>query len=76
VGRSEVDLWIRDDGMVAAVEVKTRMIGDPVTRFDEEKVRSLRRAVGGMTPRPGRIDLVTVEMGEGTATIRWSRGFG
>ena len=74
VGRSEIDLLIRDAGTLAIVEVKTRRSGDPVTRFDDDKLRSLRRAAACMRPRPRRIDLVTVEMGDGAAAIRWVRG--
>lgn len=65
---------IRDGETIALVEVKTRMRGDPVTRFDDEKIRALRRAARRMQPRPRRIDLVTVEMGERAATIVWRRG--
>jgi Holliday junction resolvase-like predicted endonuclease len=74
VGRSEIDLVIRDGDATVLVEVKTRSVGDPVTRFDESKIDALRRASARMRPRPHRIDLVTVEMGEGAATIVWRRG--
>lgn len=76
VGRSEIDLIVDDHGVLAIVEVKTRRVGDPATRFDDDKVRALRRAVARMRPRPRRIDLVTVELGHGAATITWHRNAG
>jgi hypothetical protein len=59
-----------------AVEVKTRSVGDPSTRFDADKIRVLRAAMRRLDPSPRRLDLVTVEMGSGIATVRWIRGAG
>jgi putative endonuclease len=74
VGRSEIDLLIRDGRAFVVVEVKTRRRGDPATRFDEAKIRALRRAVARLRLPAARIDLVTVELGDGTATVIWRRG--
>lgn len=76
VGRSEIDLVVRDGDALVLVEVKTRSVGDPSSRFDEDKIDALRRAVTRLQPRPDRIDLVTVEMGRGAATVRWVKGAG
>lgn len=65
---------VRDGRDLVVVEVKTRTTADPATRFDDDKAYALRRALSRMRPRPNRIDLVTVEMGEGAATIVWRKG--
>ena len=74
VGRGEIDLLVRDGGTLVAVEVKTRRRGDPRSRFDDEKESALRAATRRMSPRPSRLDLVTVELGEAVAKVRWVRG--
>ena len=76
VGRSEIDLIVRDGRRLVAVEVKTRTSGDPSQRFDDDKVETVRRAMRRLDPPLTRLDLVTVELGEGLATVRWLRGAG
>lgn len=74
MGRSEIDLVVVDGDALVIVEVKTRSSGDPGSRFDERKVDALLRAQARMEPRPDRIDLVTVELGARTASVRWLKG--
>lgn len=76
VGRNEIDLIVRHEGVLVAVEVKTRRFGDPLARFDADKVAGLRSAIRRLDPRPQRLDLVTVELGGESATVRWVKGAG
>ncbi|MEX1207421.1 MAG: YraN family protein [Acidimicrobiia bacterium] len=73
-GRGEIDLLVRVDGRVVAVEVKTRVNVDPLTQMTELKHDRLRRAAHHANPRPTRIDVIAVMFDTTGATIRWVRG--
>jgi Holliday junction resolvase-like predicted endonuclease len=73
-GRGEIDLLMRLDGRVVAVEVKTRIGVDPLTQMTELKRDRLRRAAYQARPRPTRIDVIAVMFDTTGATIRWVRG--
>ncbi len=75
-GRGEIDLLIRDRGTLVAVEVKTRVAGDPRLQFTEPKIEAVRAAMGLLDPSPSRLDLVTVAIKGHVATIRWFRAAG
>jgi Holliday junction resolvase-like predicted endonuclease len=76
VGRDEIDLVVRVDGHLAAVEVKTGLGpgARPWENFDDDKNARIRRAAGALSIR--RIDLVTVELHHEGATVRWLPGVG
>jgi Holliday junction resolvase-like predicted endonuclease len=74
VGRGEIDLLMRIDGIVVAAEVKTRYGADPLLQMTEEKERRMLDAAGRVRPRPARIDVLSVEFGTSGATVRWIRG--
>lgn len=69
-GRRELDLVVREDAVVAFVEVKTRSPGpqDPLEAIGRAKRRELRRAAGAwIRAHPGvgrefRFDAVSVEL--------------
>jgi len=65
---------VRVDGLVVAVEVKTRLGEDPADQVTVEKRRRMREAADGLDPRPERIDLVTVRLDDPGITVRWIRG--
>jgi len=71
VGSDEVDLIVRIDGEPIVVEVKTGNGPDsrPWENFDDVKRRRTRRAA--RTLGIHRVDLVTVEMMDGRAVVRW-----
>ncbi len=73
VGRDEIDLLVRLDGEVAAVEVKTGRVGpvDPLESFTPEKEARVRRAAAALRPPVHRVDLVTVSLGVAGVTFRW-----
>lgn len=73
-GRGEIDLVVALDGGVVAVEVKTRIEEDPADQLTAEKRRRMREAAAAIHPRPGRLDLITVRLDTGGATVRWIRG--
>ena len=73
-GRGEIDLLVRADGRLVAVEVKTRLGDDPLVQITDEKLRRMRDAAAKARPRPSRIDLITVMLDHTGATIRWIRG--
>lgn len=57
--------------MLVAVEVKTRLGGDPVEEFTPRKAARFRRAGEGLHPRPVRYDLVAVRAHRSGVEIRW-----
>ncbi len=61
------------DGLVAAVEVKTRHGEDPADQVTAAKRRRMVAAAAALDPRPDRIDLVTVRLDDTGATVRWIR---
>ncbi|MEE8497435.1 MAG: YraN family protein [Acidimicrobiia bacterium] len=73
-GRGEIDLIIRDGGVVVAVEVK--MGAAPMEQFTDHKIAAVRAAMRRLQPTPRRLDLVTVNPHAGRVTVRWYRGAG
>jgi len=69
----EIDLLVSVDGLLVAVEVKTRVGGDPADQFTVAKQRAMREAAASLHPRPDRVDLVTVRFDRSGATMRWIR---
>ena len=74
VGSDEIDLLMAWGGLLVAVEVKTRLGGDPAEAFTPAKAARFRRAGRGLQPGPGRYDLVTVCAGRGGVEVRWLPG--
>ncbi len=73
-GRGEIDLIVRDSGVVVAVEVKTGTT--PIEQFTDHKIAAVRAAMHRLQPAPRRLDLVTVTPRDGRVTVRWYRGAG
>jgi Holliday junction resolvase-like predicted endonuclease len=74
VGADEIDLLVSWGRLLVAVEVKTRMGGDPADQFTPAKAARFRRAGRGLRPSPGRYDLVTVCAGREGVEVRWLPG--
>lgn len=72
-GPGEVDLLVAFGATVVAVEVKTRIGGDPMLGFTADKERSFAAAARALRHRPHRRDVVTVRLDDAGATIRWLR---
>ncbi|MCZ7533399.1 MAG: YraN family protein [Acidimicrobiia bacterium] len=71
----EIDLLIKDQGRIAAVEVKTTSDGsDPIEAVDERKMSLIARTVASLDRRIDRIDVVTVVISLTGVQIRWLRG--
>jgi putative endonuclease len=73
-GRGEIDVVMRIGSQLVAVEVKTRVAGDPRPAYTAEKADHVWEAVRLLKPRPSRVDLVTVELTARGAAIRWMPG--
>jgi Holliday junction resolvase-like predicted endonuclease len=73
-GRGEIDLLVRLDATLVAVEVKTRAGGDPRRAYTPEKARHVVEAAGRLQPSPRRVDLVAVAVGPAGVDIRWIPG--
>ncbi|MBT8192460.1 MAG: YraN family protein [Acidimicrobiia bacterium] len=73
-GRGEIDLLVRLDSTLVAVEVKTRAGGDPRQAYTAEKARKVDETAGRLTPSPGRVDLIAVAVGRAGVDIRWIPG--
>ncbi len=73
-GRGEVDLLVRIDAALVAVEVKTRVGSDPRIAYTAEKADRVWAAIGRLNPRPRRLDLVAVALTTEGADIRWIPG--
>jgi Holliday junction resolvase-like predicted endonuclease len=67
----EIDLLVEMDGVLVAVEVKTRIGADPVEEFTDPKADAVRRSGGRMRRRPDRYDLVAVRLRGDGAEVRW-----
>ena len=74
VGRDEIDLIVRIDGQLVAIEVKTGLGQGtrPWENFDDDKADRIRRAANSLSIR--RVDLIAVEMGVDGAVVRWLPG--
>ena len=73
-GRGEIDLLVRLDSTLVAVEVKTRAGGDPRQADTAEKARNVAETAGRLTPSPRRVDLIAVAVGPAGVDIRWIPG--
>mgnify|MGYP006444088937 CR=1 FL=1 len=71
VGRAEFDLVVSDGLVTAIVEVKTG--ASALDHFDVSKIETLRGAMARISPRPGRLDLVTVTPDPSGVMVRWIR---
>lgn len=72
VDGDEIDLIVRDDGRLIAVEVKCATNNDdPVEAFDNTKYERVSRAIGGYRQPIGRLDLVAVSISDRMVSIRW-----
>ncbi len=68
----ELDLIMRDQTSLIAVEVKTTTNGaDPFEAVDDVKMYRIRRAVEAYRPRISRIDVVAVTISSEGSTIHW-----
>lgn len=74
VGSDEIDLLVAWGKLLVAVEVKTRLEGEPAEEFTRAKAARLRRAGGGLRPSPGRYDLITVAARRSGVEVRWLPG--
>ncbi len=59
---------------LVAVEVKTRVGADPRGAYTSQKADRVWAAVGRLTPRPKRVDLIAVELTPAGADLRWIPG--
>ena len=75
VGRGEIDLLVRFDRTVAAVEVKTIIPSvpsdDPLDHFTASKARQVRRLAAALTPAVYRVDAIGVTVRPCGVDIRW-----
>jgi len=73
--RGEVDLHVRIDRSVVAVEVKTLVRTsaaiDPAEHFTEAKASQVWRLAKLLEPPAHRVDLVTVVLDATGAAVRW-----
>ena len=74
VGRGEIDLLVRLDSTLIAVEVKTRAGGDPREAYTAEKAARVWEAVRRLRPVPRRVDLVAVAVSADGVVVRWIPG--
>lgn len=72
-GPDEVDLLVVDDGVVAAVEVKStgRPDVDPLDAVDDRKLERIGRAISQMHHGVDRIDLLGINRSHGRTEVRW-----
>lgn len=71
----EVDLIVRDGGVVAVVEVKMTTDGsNPIDSVDDRKFSLVSRTAAGLDQPIGRIDIVGIRMCDRGIEIRWLRG--
>lgn len=73
-GRGEIDLLVRWGRELVAVEVKARVGADPRPSFSSDKARKVRATMRLLAPRPHRLDLVAVEVGQAGVGVRWLPG--
>lgn len=78
IGRGEIDLVIRHDGEVIAVEVKTIVETpwsiDPLDHFTTAKAAQVARLGRAHDPPVTRIDAVGVALSERGVAVRWLVG--
>jgi putative endonuclease len=73
-GPGEIDLLVQWGRELVAVEVKARVGADPRPSFTSEKARRVRDTMRLLSPRPHRLDLVAVEVGQAGVDVRWVPG--
>ncbi|NNC93017.1 MAG: hypothetical protein HKN80_11065 [Acidimicrobiia bacterium] len=73
-GRGEIDLLLRMQSRLVAVEVKTRVGSDPRPSYTVDKADHVWETVRRLQPRPSRVDLVAIALTADGATIRWLPG--
>jgi len=73
-GRGEIDVLMRMQAQLVAVEVKTRVGADPRDAYTAEKADHVWETVRRLRPRPRRVDLVAIELTAHGAAIRWIPG--
>jgi Holliday junction resolvase-like predicted endonuclease len=75
VGHGEIDLVVRFDRSVAAVEVKTIIPSvpsdDPLDHFTASKARQVSTLAGALEPGVYRVDVVGVTVRPQGVDIRW-----
>ncbi len=73
VGRDELDLVAAFGRATVVIEVKTRLRSsfEPDLNFDDRKAAALLRGAAGLGIAVWRIDLITVELDGGGASLRW-----
>ncbi len=80
VGRGEIDLLIRHDGDLVAVEVKTvgleAIADDPIERIDDNKLRQVRRLASAMRRGIRRVDFVGVRLLPEVVVVNWRANVG
>ena len=67
----EIDLVAKIGGQLVALEVRTRIGTDPIDAFDWSKIDRVRRTAAHLQPPCSRIDLITIELTDSGANIRW-----
>jgi len=73
-GRGEIDLLVRLDANLVAVEVKTRASGDARAAYSADQARNVAETARRLRPAPNRLDLITVAVGAAGVDIRWIPG--
>jgi Holliday junction resolvase-like predicted endonuclease len=77
VDGDEIDLIIRSDDRLIAVEVKCSTNNDdPVDAFDDTKHDRVSRAINGYRRPIARLDLVAVSISNRMLSIRWLQNVG
>ncbi len=71
----ELDLVVRREATIVAVEVKTSTRGcDPIEAVDDAKASRVIRAVGAYRLTVHRIDVMGVTLSSHGAGVRWLKG--
>ena len=77
VDGDEIDLIVRSDSRLIAVEVKCSTNNDdPVDAFDDTKHDRVSRAISGYRRSITRLDLVAVSISDDMVAIRWLQNVG
>ena len=69
-----MDLLVRLESILVAVEVKTRIEGDPRAAYTAEKARRVRETARRLKPSPRRVDLIAIAANAVGVEIRWIPG--
>lgn len=72
VGRDELDLIVKwPDRSCTVVEVKTRIMAEPIEAFDDHKAEKVKRAASKLKPPVARVDLCGVRVTPEGVEIHW-----